>query len=562
MPPKLRYIAAAVIASLSFMAPAEEKIEPPPAAESPSLTPDLLYQFLLAEIAANRGNLPASAGAYIELAKSTRDPRIARRATEVAFYAHQLETALEAARIWVAVEPKSLEAWQTLWALLAATDRTEELSKLLAQTLASAGAGAGAAILNLGRLAVRYPDKQAAFSLVTQVTAPYESLPETHLIRAQAAYAARNEEQALISINRALAIKPDWEIAVLFKAQLQSADLAKTLATLADFTGHYPKARDAKLAYARALVDAKRYKEARRVFAELLEGKQDNPELLYSVGLLSLQLGDLVEGERALKRLLATDFADLDSVRYYLGHGAEQGSDAAKAVGYFDAVSTRSGHYVSAQVRAANLLRQQGRIDEARHHLQQAAVAAPKDRIALVVAESQLLLELHKYEDAYRVLESALQEQPEDTTLLYESALLAEKLGRFDVLEGNLNKLIKLKPDDAQAYNALGYSLADRSIRLEEARTLIEKALSLAPQDPFILDSRGWVAFRSGDTAEAADFLRKALAISADPEVAAHLGEVLWVQGLREEARKTWDEALKAHPDNDALVATIKRLQP
>lgn len=540
--------------------------DPSPADESSSetprgLTPQILYQYLVAEIAASRGQFALAAEAYVDLAKNTHDIRIVRRATEVAFFARQVEGALEAARIWVEGEPDSIEARQTLWLLLAATKRSDELVSRIDERLKTA-TPRGPAILELGRIVARWPDKQTVESLVIYVTTAYESLPETYYVRAQAALAVRAADRALSNIDQAIALKPDWEAAVLLKAQVLSTDAERTTELLAGYLARHPASRTSRLAYARALIDAKRYTEARQQFEKLLAEQKDNPELLYSTGLLALQMGDVTSGERYLKTLLDTPFVDKDSARYYLGHGAEEAGRAQDAIRWFDAVGTRSNHFLSARARSADLLRKQGRLDEARQRLQQAARALPKARSDLVLVESRLLVESRQYEEAYRVLDAALADLPDDTALLYESALVAERNGKFDVLERNLQKLIKLKPDNPQAYNALGYSLADRNLRLEEAQNLIEKALSLAPEDPFILDSRGWVAFRRGDRAAALEYLRKAISLRADPEVAAHLGEVLWAEGLREEARATWNNALKANPDNEVLPATIKRFEP
>ena len=561
--PRPRSIAAVALTALSLFAFGQGKTAVPASSKSTSsLTPNILYQYLLAEVAATQGKLSFSSAAYLALTKTTRDPRIARRATEVAFFSHDQEAALKAARLWVDIEPESADARQSLWTLLAATKRNDELAGLLTQVLANEGTNTAPSIIGLGRLASRFSDKQAALRLVMQVTAPYETMPETYYIRAQAAWAAREVDRAEASIDRALALKPDWEPAILLKAQILSGDTEKTLAVLTEFLARNPGARDAKLTYARVLVDAKRYAEARQVFTELLDGQKDNAELLYSVGLLSLETGDFATGDAYLKRVLDLDFADMDSVRYYLGHSAETGHRAQEAVDYFDTVSERSPRYVPAQVRAATLLRQQGKLDEARRHLQQAQTAAPKERTVLIVAESQLLVQSHQFDEAYQLLNSELSAQPNDTELLYESAMLAEKSGKFDVLERNLRRMIKLKPDSAEAYNALGYSMTDRNIRLAEAQKLIEKALSLAPQDAAILDSRGWLAFRRNDMPTAFEFLRKAFVVKEDPEIAAHLGEVLWTQGHRDDAEKIWDTALKAHPDNEALLATIKRFKP
>jgi tetratricopeptide (TPR) repeat protein len=217
---------------------------------------------------------------------------------------------------------------------------------------------------------------------------------------------------------------------------------------------------------------------------------------------------------------------------------------------------------VAAQSRSAAILHSLNRDDESLERLNRALAANPKDKLQLLLAQAQLLSERGKEADAYTVLDHALEDQPEDPVLLYESSLMAEKIGKFDVLERNLRKLIKLQPDNAPAYNALGYSFVDRNTRLEEAQHLLDKALTLAPNDPFILDSRGWLDFRLGKLPEAETWLRKATALRSDAEFSAHLGEVLWLQGKQDEARKVWDAASKLDPRNELLNSTRKRLLP
>ena len=210
----------------------------------------------------------------------------------------------------------------------------------------------------------------------------------------------------------------------------------------------------------------------------------------------------------------------------------------------------------------AGVLARIGRIDEARRGLHEATATGPRDRAQLVLGEAQILREAGRLAEAYDVLEGGLAALPGQADILYEAALAADKIGKLDVSERYLRELIKITPDNAHAYNALGYSLADRNERLEEAQQLIDKALQLSPDDPFILDSKGWVLFRKGDSGGALDVLKKALALRADPEIAAHCGEVLWALGRRDEALKTWTEAAKSSPGNEALTATIKRFQP
>ncbi|MDP2824784.1 MAG: tetratricopeptide repeat protein [Sulfuritalea sp.] len=523
------------------------------------MTGQILYQFLLAEIAAQRGQFGLSAGAYLDLARSTRDPRIARRAAEIAFHARQYDAALEAARLWLSLEPASAQARQMLSTLLLASGRVEELAGSLARDLAAEPSRVGDALIQLMRAFARYPDKLAIQRLFDQLTQPYPGLAEARLVRAQVAVGAGNAERARSEIDQALALRPTWQLAALFKAELLPKGSAQ-LDFLKSWLEANPDAQDVRLGYARGLVSEKRYEASRTEFRRLLSANPNNPDMLYAVGILSLQVNDVAEAEQQLQRFVEIGRGDLDPARFYLGQIAEQTGRPDEALRWYDRVAAGE-HAMPAKVRAAQVLLRQNKLDEARERLAAARANAPGD-IRLLVAEAQLLRDAGRHADAFAFLAQALEVQPDQPDLLYETALAAEKLGYVDVLERHLRRLIALKPDSAQAYNALGYSLADRNLRLEEAAQLIDKALSLTPDDPFILDSKGWLLFRQGNPAAALEALQKAFAQKPDAEIAAHIGEVLWALGRPNEALAVWREATKAHPTNEALAATIKRFVP
>jgi tetratricopeptide (TPR) repeat protein len=520
------------------------------------MTGQILYQFLLAEIAAQRGQFGLSANAYLDLAMSTRDPRIVRRAAEVAFHARQYDAALEASRLWLSLEPESAQAKQMLSTLLLASGRVEELAGSLARDLAAETPRVGEALMRLIRAFVRYPDKLAIQRLFDQLTQPYLDLPEARLVRAQAAVGAGDAARARSEADKALALRPAWELAALFKAELLPKGPAQ-LDFLKTWLAANPEAQDVRLGYARGLVSEKLYEAARTEFRRLLSASPNNPDMLYAVGILSLQVNDVSEAEQQLKRFVEIGRGDLDPARFYLGQIADQAGRPDEALGWYDQVAAGE-HAMPAKVRAAQVLLRQNKLDEARERLAAARSAAPGD-VRLVVAEAQLLRDAGRHADAFAFLAKALEVQPDQPDLLYETALAAEKLGYVDVLERHLRRLIALKPDSAQAYNALGYSFADRNLRLDEAAQMIDKALSLTPDDPFILDSKGWLLFRQGKSVAALEALQKAHAKRPDPEIAAHIGEVLWALGRTEEAMTVWRDATKAHPTNEVLAATIKR---
>jgi tetratricopeptide (TPR) repeat protein len=524
------------------------------------LTGDIIYQLLLAEIAGSRGNLALSASTYADLAQTTRDPRIAKRAAEIAFFGRQLDAALQATELWFEIDPGSSQAQQMLINLLIAGNRSDALAAHLAKMLALDTAHVGETLLQLNRLLARYPDNLARQALIEQVTQPYLGLAEAHFARAHAAQMAGNEAQALAALNRASELRPDWDQPVLFKAHLQHKNPAEAVATLQRYLDAHPASRDVRSGYARALVGAKRYEDARREFRTLLESNRDDADIIYALAVLSLQLGDRAQAESQFRRLIDMNYADVNQVRLQLGQLAEDGKRLPEAVQWYDAVDPGE-QFLAAQARAAQLLAQQGRLDEASQRLQKAAAIYPKERAQFLVSQSMLLRDAGRKADAYALLDAALLETPEQTELLYEAALLAEQLGKNDVLERNLRKVIQINPGSAHAYNALGYSLADHNERLDEAQLLIEKALALSPEDPFIIDSRGWLLYRRGDYTQALAVLRSAFAIRSDPEIAAHIGEVLWALGRHAEAQRTLSDAAKASPGNEALNATIKKLQ-
>jgi tetratricopeptide (TPR) repeat protein len=536
------------------------KRPPPPKLPALELSPPILYELLLGEIALQRDSPGLAAQTYAELAKSTKDPRIARRAVEVANFAHTPQYALEAARVWLEADPASLQALQTLAGLLVGARKVDEAEPYLARLLASDGVAASNGFLQLARLLASNPDKQANLRVVRDLAAKYPELPQAQLALAQAALAADDEAQALGATRRAAQLQPDWEAAAIFEAQiLQRKSPAQAGKVLAAFLDKYPKAREARLSYARLLVSERKLPEARAEFEKLLAAYPNNGDVIYAVALLAAQLKDYPTAQANLKRLLELGSRDPDGVRFMLGQIAEEQKDWQGASDWYLSVP-RGNQYLPSRLRAAGVMAKQGKLAEAREFLR-SVDAGGEQRVQLLIAEAQLLREANQNREAFELLDKALAAQPEQPDLLYDQALTAEKLERFEVLEGSLRKLIQLKPDHAHAYNALGYSYADRNLRLPEARKLIEHALQLAPEDYYIIDSMGWVLYRMGDLKGAAEQLRRAYLGRPDGEIAAHLGEVLWAMGERGEAERVWQDALKSHPDNEILQKTLKRFR-
>ena len=521
----------------------------------------MLYEFLLAEVALQRGNVGLAAQAYVDLAKKTRDPRVAKRATEIALYARMSGIAAESARIWLETEPQSAQALQTLTGLLVSTNRLDEAQPYLKSLLVSGGRSPADGFLQLNRLLGSNPDKAATLRTIQGLATAFPDLPEAKFAIAQAALAAGQDPLALVQVREAASMRPDWELAALFEAQLlQKTSVSAARERLAAYLKRNPKAREARMSYARALVAEQKLPEAHAEFQRLLTEFPDSPDVVYAVGLLAFQLNDYPAARQSLERLLTMNFRDRNTLRLYLGQIAEEEKKLPDALRWYGEV-TRGEQYLNAQLRYAQVLAKQGNLEGARSHLRQISPANAQQKGQLVLAEAALLRDAKREREAFDLVAGALGEQPDNPDLLYDYAMLAEKIDRIDAMETSLRKLIVLRPDHAHAYNALGYSLADRNQRLPEAKQLIEKGLSLAPNDAFILDSMGWVFYRMGDNKTAIEYLRRAFAMRPDAEIAAHLGEVLWANGERVEAEKIWGDAMRQYPGNEVIASTIKRLK-
>jgi len=542
------------------------------------LTGPLLFQLMAAEVAVQRGELGPAYATFLSLAKQTKDPRLAQRATEVALAGRAMSQALEGASLWRELAPKSSEAAQTLAALLLANNRFTDATPLLREQI-QADDQPGEALMRAQRMLARAPDRAAAFALLEELAKPYRDDPrigaDVRLALANGAFVAGQSERAAEEALAALKLRPDHERAALLAAQFLSrphgkesaAGRARAIELLERFVAVHPKAQDARLMFARLLVADGKYGDARRQFETALAGDPDNPDVLYALGVLALDAPPpRAESRRYFERYLDVledspqSNRDPNAAYFNLARIAEDEKKYDEALAWLERVSGPENE-INVRTRRAILLGRMQRVDEARRVLAETKATNDAARVQLVMAEGQVLREARRYNESLELLTTALRRHPDDTGLLYDTAMAAEKLDHVDVMETRLRKLIKLKPDDAQAYNALGYSLADRSVRLAEARNLIEKALKLSPNDAYILDSMGWVCYRLGELACAREHLQRAYKLRPEAELGAHLGEVLWASGEREEARRVWRAAKKLEADNETLRATLARLK-
>ncbi|EIJ46267.1 TPR repeat containing protein [Herbaspirillum sp. GW103] len=548
---------------------AKAKVQPQEdALPAVALSEDILYKVLTAEIAFQRGQWQSAYVTMLAAAQQTRDPRLAKRAAEMAVAARQPSEALVAVRLWTELAPHSDEALQNYLGLIMLSDSIDEIEPLLNQRLADAAPQArGPMLLQIQRLLSRAKDKQAGYTILQNISKPYGDLMETHLALAQGAFSMGDGSTAQREAAAAMKIKPDSELAVLTAAQVASNNKDATR-LVTDFLRKYPDAREVRVAYARSLVEQKDYKKARSQFETLLKEDSEDATTLFALGVLSAQTDQLKDAEYYLQRYLQVLSAQPEEDRdpsqalLLLSRIAEERRDLDSALRYLDQAEPGTDGYVNIQVRRAQLLARKNDIEGARKALEDAQAESTNDgeQLQLMLAESSLLRDANRNQEAADVLKAGLQRFPNNTDLLYDYSMVLEKLGQYDEMEKQLRRVMQLAPGNQHAYNALGYSLADRNIRLPEALELIQKAADLAPDDAFIADSLGWVLFRLGRMQEAETQMRHAYALRADVEIGVHLGEVLWTNGKQDEARKIWREVSLKEPGNEVLKSTLARL--
>jgi tetratricopeptide (TPR) repeat protein len=539
-----------------------------PATISPPLTAEIVYRMLVGDIALQRGAPALAARAYYEAARDSQDAQIARRATEVALFARQRDLALEAARLWSKLDPSADRAKQMVVTLSqpgSGGDIKAELERVLAEAGADSKTLADA-FVQLNQALAAQADKTVVYRLIVELAKPYPAVAEAQFAVALAGYNTGLSDleitaASIRAADRALELKPGWERAALIKADL----LAKTspegaIRYLNGFLASVPESRAATGALAQLYVEQKRYGEARALFQRLLDEDKSDRDIQFAVAAISVQMKDYATAERMFEELRSAG-VDPGAVAFYLGQIAEETKRYDAAIARYREVTDGERAWI-ATLRIATVLAKKGDIEGARRYL---ASLKPENRergIEVRQAEAQVLRDAGDYKGAYAVLSSALAAEPNSVELIYDVAMVAEKLDRLDEVESRLTRLIELRPDNPQALNALGYTLVDRTPRTAEGLKLIEKALTLAPEDPSILDSMGWAHFRMGNLGDSEKFLRRALADRPDPEIAAHLGEVLWAKGERDRAKEVWQSQLKETPDNALLLETVRRLAP
>ena len=525
------------------------------------LSEDILFKIMVAEIAGQRGEIGLTTKYYLDLARMTHDPLIIERATRIAVYARNDEASYEAAKLWIEIEPKNPDPHQVLTIMHLRKNNLDQALQHLEIILEASDGDFDQKLWMVANFLGSEKNKGMVIKLM-------ERLMTSHMDDADALYAYAHVSSRIGDIERAeslfekvLELKPENEAAAMAYVYLLKSNggMAKALNWLEVALKDRADSFNLRMTYARLLTDNKRFDEAREQFELLYNKQQNNADLIYALGLLSLQQNQFSEAEKYFEDLLELKKYVFDA-NYYLGRLAEEKNQLDRANNFYFNVQGGDNYY-DALIRISLVFAKQGEIEKALTNIR--FIEKPNDvnRNILIQAEAEILIGEERYEEALTVFNKAIEEKSHPD-LLYSRAMLAEKLDRFDILESDLMSIIEKDPNNAAALNALGYTLADRGERLQDAYNYIKRAYELSPGDFYILDSMGWVLYRLGRLNEAIDFLQKAFDLRNDPEVAAHLGEVYWVMGNEKAAKTVWETALKDTPADDRLLKVIERFIP
>ena len=519
---------------------------------------EFVYKFLLAEIATQRGDFNSAGHLYLDLAKQTHSIPLAERATRVAGSSRNGRVALDSAKVWSSLDPKSIQAQQIL-AELYITSGNLSKAKPIVKKLLEQDTYRGEGFLYLNSILAKVENKKNALRFIVDIAEPYPKSKEAHFAIAHAAYFANNKKLTSSELAKVKKIDPKWQTAVLFEGYiigLESQEKATNF--YVNYLKQYPDASEVRLEYAKLLTNQKKYNLAKDEFLKIVNSSLASAEISFTVSLLAIELGDYDLAEKFLMQSLERGYPQPEQIYIYLARIEDTRGNYNEALAWLNKINSGPS-FIESKILTAELIAKYEGNDQALESLDQYINLTPEAKLELFRAKISILYSDNKETEAYDLMKKEEENFKNSAEFKYDYAMLAERMGNTVLMEQLLREAIKIKPDYAVAYNALGYSFADRNIKLDEAKINIEIALSLEPRNHYIMDSMGWVQYRLGNIDVALDFLRKAYEIKKDPEISAHLGEVLWHANKIDEAQKIWDESLQQYPDNKILLKTVKK---
>ena len=548
------------VSSQPAVAADENTVSEPARALSPSDRAQLMYEIMIAELAGRRGYLDIATEGYRSASERTDDPRLAERATKLAIYGRDWQQAINSGKRWSELAPKNLEALEILIQVFLRQDDAEGAAEQMYSLVQVSDAPVATTVDQIFGTVARESNATTAILAMGFLRDRLPDEVSTNLAYSRLALNQGERNSALEAIDRAIEIDPDDGEVLLVRAQIlfSLGRGEEGLSGLQRAVENATENTNLHLGLARLLVDAERYEEAADEFESIFNKAGDDSHAVFTIGLLALESKRNTAAARYFERLL--EIGEYESeAHFYLARIADSQQKYDEAIRHYEAVAAGETFY-DAQIRAAELYGLTDRLDLARARIAELKQSSPEDFLPqLIRAEARMLSEAGQADEGLEVLTAGLEQFENHGSLLYTRALLAERQGNIEMFESDLKILIRDEPENAHALNALGYYYADENIKLDEAQDLLEKANRLLPQDPAILDSVGWLYYRQGKIDEALQFLEAAHELLADPEIAGHLGEVLWVGGQQDSARAIWDKALAESPHDDKLKSVIER---
>jgi tetratricopeptide (TPR) repeat protein len=518
------------------------------------------YDLLVGEIAIFRGQTDLAVKSYLNVAKSQDNPEIAERAVRIAVYGQNMEAATEAAQRWIELEPDRAEARQIIAAIFIRQKKANEAFRYLDGIIEKSEMPDAELFVSLLGVLAREKNISTVLAVTLQIAQKYQHRGYAQFLHGMLAAQGDESMEAIEYLDKALALE-DIEGAHNARAKvlLKLGRREDAVISLQKAVQARPNDQKLRMTYARLLVDVKQYVKARIEFEKLHQASPDDVDLLYTLGLLSLESQRLDDAEKYMLKLVEKNERKGEA-QYYLGRINEDQGKYQKAIDWYRQVHV--GEYLfDAKLRIAGLLGDSGRYDEAHEQLDSMLKGSQSNGslVRIYLSKGALYRIQERYQEAVDVYSTALGIVPGNTDLLYARGMVAERIGRIDILEQDIGEILKTEPNNAHALNALGFTLADQTDRYQEAYGYLKRAIEIMPDDAAVIDSFGWVNYRLGNYAEAIRLLRNALSRSDDSEISAHLGEVLWVSGAQEEAKEVWQKALKKSPDHPLLQETMHR---
>ena len=514
---------------------------------------EVIYLLLAAELAGQRGQYEVALDNYLKVARRTSNVQVAERATQIALYLKDSEKAEEAASLWAARDPNSVAAHRVAAMLSLKSGQTDKAIEQFRALLALRDPEIENTLIEMVKWLDAELPKEQAMDSMRRLAAAFHNLAEVHFAYALLASGKGEQQVALSETQRALALHPDWSRARLLQAQVMSqmGDSAAAREAVQKALKTDPGNARLRLIYSQFLAKSGDYKGAERELLRILEKSPSDHDARFALGSAYLDMGQQDRAKQEFIKLTEVAKWQFQS-DFYLGVIEARQGRLEQSLRWFERITTGPLEF-DAKVNAITALINLGRLDEARQRLARVRKGFPNEAVRLYLLEAELLSKNKDYASAFDVLTEGLEELPGQPELLYSRALVAEQLDRIDAAEADLKAVLEKNPNDPSALNALGYTLADRGTRLDEAKVYLDRAIEMKPDDPAIMDSYGWLQYRLGNKQEALKLLRKAYEQVADPEIGAHLGEVLWESGQRQEAKRVWKESFRKDPNQDDI---------